>query len=364
MRHALPLRHPLAAALALALILPTAASADGWTIAGGGNVQYDWASFDDDVATLEDDDDIRRARLSLTAKLDKALELKAEFDIKPNAWTDVYARWSFAPGHAVRIGQFKQPQYLDELTSDKVTLFMEQASLSAFSLARRLGGEYVYATDTWSLGGTVFGQTLQGLNDGTGVAVRGTWLPLRGDDGFLHLGASASRENPDSDTGRFSTRPEAALSTRRFADTGTLAGVDSIARYGVEALWVHGPWLLQGEALRGTFARDAGDFDGGGWYVQAGWLPFGQQRGYKNGALDAPKVAFGDTAIELGARYSTIDLDDGGVRGGRQSNWTLGATWWVSSDIRLLANYIRVDSRRRGIDDDPRILEFRAQLAF
>jgi phosphate-selective porin OprO/OprP len=362
MRHALPLRRPLAAALVL--ILPSVASADGWTVAGGGNFQYDWARFDADVAPLVDDFDVRRARLSVTAKLDKSIELKAEYDLKPNAWTDVFARWSFAPGHAVRVGQFKQPQYLDELTADKVTLFMEQASPSAFSLARRLGGEYAWTADTWSLTGTVFGQNLQGLNDGTGVAVRGTWLPLRSEDGFLHLAASASRENPDSDSARFSTRPEAALSTRRFADTGTLAGVDSIGRYGVEALWVHGPWLLQGEALRGHFARDAGDFDGNGWYVQTSWLPFGQQRGYKNGALDAPKVAFGDTAIELGARYSRIDLDDGSVRGGRQSNWTLGATWWVSSDIRLLANYIRVDSQRRGVEDDPRILEFRAQLAF
>jgi phosphate-selective porin OprO/OprP len=343
---------------------PAAADVGGWTFTPGGNFQYDWARFDADRSVLEDASDVRRARVSLGAKFGSQFEVKGEYELKGTLWTDAFVRWNFAPGQSLRVGQFKQPVYLDELTSDKVTAFMEQASPSAFAIGRRVGAEYAWAAPAWSVTATVFGHNLQGLNDGRGFGLRGTWLARQDDDGFLHLGASWAHESPDSHVGRFSARPEAALASRRLVDTGNLAGVDSIDRGGLEAAWVHGPWLLQSEYLRGAFARDAGDYAAGGWYLQGTWFPFGQQRGYKNGAIDAPKVADGAPAIELGLRYSDLDLDDGAVRGGQQRNWTLGATWWVSSNIRFMANWVRVDSQRAGLADEPDIVEFRAQLAF
>ena len=153
----------------LALLAPTApALADDWSLAGGGNFQYDWLQFRSDQAQVADDDGFRRARFSLTAKYGKTLEIKAEHELVANAWTDAFVRWNVGGGHALRVGQFKQPLYLEELTSDKVTTYMEQASPSAFAIARRLGAEYAYASDRWAVTATTFGQNLQGRNDGTG----------------------------------------------------------------------------------------------------------------------------------------------------------------------------------------------------
>jgi phosphate-selective porin OprO/OprP len=362
----IPPMRPTLPACAVFLLLAAAvpASADDWTLAAGGNFQYDWLQFRSDRAAVADADDFRRARISLTAKYGKTLELKAEHDLKPQAWTDVFVRWNVGGGHSLRLGQFKQPLYLEELTSDKVSTFMEQGSPSAFAIARRVGVEYAYAADRWAVTTTTFGQTLEGANDGTGFAVRGTWLPLRDDTGFLHLGAAVATESPDAATARFSARPEAGLSVRRFADSGTLAGVDRINRAGLEAALVRGPWLLQSEYLAARATRDGADFSGDGWYVLGSWFPFGQSRGYKNGAIDAPRIEGNGPAIELALRYSHLDLDDGSVAGGEQGIAGAGLTWWISSDIRLMANYLRVDSERRGIADDPNILEFRAQLAF
>jgi phosphate-selective porin OprO/OprP len=349
----------------LALLAPTApVLADDWSLAGGGNFQYDWLQFRSDQAQVADDDGFRRARFSLTAKYGKTLEIKAEHELVANAWTDAFVRWNVGGGHALRVGQFKQPLYLEELTSDKVTTFMEQASPSAFAIARRLGAEYAYASDRWAVTATTFGQNLQGRNDGTGYALRGTWLPIKDDAGFLHLAAAVATESPDDGTARFAARPEAGLSSRRFADTGILTGVDRIDRMGVEAAWVHGPWLLQSEYITARTTRDAGDFRGDGWYLLGSWFPFGQSRGYRNGAIDGPKVDGDGPALELALRYSRLDLDDGSVAGGEQGITGAGLTWWISSDIRLMANYLRVDSERRGVEDDPNILEFRAQLAF
>jgi len=69
-------------------------------------------------------------------------------------------------------------------------------------------------------------------------------------------------------------------------------------------------------------------------------------------------------AWELTARYSHIDLDDGGVRGGTEDNFTLGLNWYANEHLRIMSNYIKVRSERRGDSDDPDILLVRAQITF
>jgi phosphate-selective porin OprO/OprP len=339
-------------------------AASDWSLSASMNVQHDWLQYRADRIDLGDANDIRRARFALTAKYDKTLELKAEYDAEATVWTDAFARWSFGGGHALRAGQFKVPIYLDELTSDKVTLLMEQAAPTAFAIGRRLGVDYAWVAPHWTLAAMAFGQNLQGLNDGEGYAVRGTWLPLQGERGFLHLGAAVVTESPDAGTARFAPRPEAGLAGGRLVDTGTLRGVDRIDRIGLEAAWVQGPWLLQSEYIAASVDRTGGGFRGDGYYAQAGWLPFGQARGYKNGVIDAPKGNGTGPAIELGLRFSRVDLDDGAVGGGTQTALGAGVTWWLRGETRLMANWIRLDSERRAVADNPNVLEFRAQMAF
>lgn len=349
---------------AVLLCLATPAAADDWTLAPGMNVQYDWLQYRADRADLGDADEFRRARFQFTAKYGKTLELKAEYDAKATAWTDAFARWNLGGGHALRAGQFKVPIFLDELTSDRVTLLMEQAAPTAFAIGRRLGVDYAYVAPRWTVSAMAFGQNLQGLNEGEGYALRGTWLPLQDEAGFLHVGAAFATESPDAGSARFAARPEAGLAAGRLVDTGTLRGVDRIDRFGLEAAWVHGPWLLQSEYIGADVDRSGGGFRGDGWYAQAGWLPFGQSRGYKNGVIDAPKGDGTGPAIELGLRWSRIDLDDAAIAGGTQSALGAGVTWWLKGETRLMANWIRLDSERRGVKDQPNVLEFRAQLAF
>ena len=356
------MRHTLSAAVLLCLAGPAAAG--DWTLTPGMNLQHDWLQYRADRVDLGDANEMRRARFSLTARYAKALELRAEYDAKATAWTDVFARWNLGGGHALRAGQFKVPIFLDELTSDRVTLLMEQASPTVFAISRRVGVDYAYVAPRWTVSAMAFGQNLQGLNEGEGYAVRGTWLPLQSDGGFLHLGAAVATESPDGAFVRFAARPEAGIAGGRPIDSGVLRDIDRIDRFGVEAAWVQGPLLLQSEYITADIDRGAGDFRGQGWYAQAGWLPFGQSRGYKNGVIDAPKGDGSGPAIELALRWSRLDLDDGAVAGGTQSALGAGVTWWLKGETRLMANWIRLDIDRRGLRDNPNLLEFRAQLAF
>ena len=50
------------------------------------------------------------------------------------------------------------------------------------------------------------------------------------------------------------------------------------------------------------------------------------------------------------------------VTGGKESNWTVGVNWYWRSNFKFSANYVMVDSDRRGIQDDPNILEARASF--
>ena len=86
--------------------------------------------------------------------------------------------------------------------------------------------------------------------------------------------------------------------------------------------------------------------------------------------------------LQLGLRYDTLDLDDGtlttsgatpvvtGVLGGEMDAWTVGANWYLRSNFKLALNYVKVQTSKYSstakaiLDDDPSIVEFRAQFSW
>jgi phosphate-selective porin OprO/OprP len=96
----------------------------------------------------------------------------------------------------------------------------------------------------------------------------------------------------------------------------------------------------------------------------ATWSPTGEARGYRAGLVRAPQPKRSWGAIELAARVGRLDLDRGFLDGGTVETMTVGANWYVNPALRVSANLVDVDSRRRGLDDDPRLVEFRIQTEF
>ncbi|WP_287978932.1 porin, partial [Sphingomonas sp.] len=45
--------------------------------------------------------------------------------------------------------------------------------------------------------------------------------------------------------------------------------------------------------------------------------------------------------FELGTRFSAIDLDDAGIRGGIERDVTVGLNWYPDRNIRIVADYVR-----------------------
>ncbi len=293
--------------LAASTVLPLHAHADNVSFKPTGVIYYDALDADADVKPFEDVDKVRSARLGFVLKGGDRWQFNVEHEFTDRSTPDVVLQVTPSKGHTLRLGQFKQPFLLEDATSARQTPLMEASLLGAFALGRRIGLGYGYANGDYAANATVFGKRLDGKNEGLGMATRASRVLHYGDD-LVHLGIGASVDSPDSDTARFSSKPESALATSSLVDTGTLAGVDRIARAGVEALWISGAWSLQGEAAAVRASRDAADLRGSGGYAMASWSPSGHRRNYKAGTVSSPTLGDG-MAWELFVRYSALDLN-------------------------------------------------------
>lgn len=350
-------------ATAMLLCLPsTVAAARPVQFAPTANVQYDGAQLDSDHAGFGDAHGLRRARLGFKLK-DAAgrWQFVAEHDLADKTPPDAYLELTPAEGHAIRVGQFKQPFLLEDAVSDKQTALLEPSLVGVFAIGRRLGVEYARVADWGTINTAVFDQRLDGSSQSLGLSSRGTWLLRSGDAETAHVGISVATETPANDRASFRVTPGTALTELRLGSTGSLTGVDRLDRAALEGLWIRAAWSLQAEFAQVTARRAGQDFDGHARSVLVTWSPSGDGRRYKRGVVGAPATD-GGMAWELALRWSAVDLDDGVVAGGRVGSVGFGATCYINQHARISANLLRFD--RRGVDDNPTVAGLRLQLTY
>jgi phosphate-selective porin OprO/OprP len=355
----------------------------------GGRIQVDaWAVDKDDYEDIEGKSgtEFRRARIFVKGTMYDNWSYKAQYDFAGNSTSmkDAYIGYNGFDAFKIKIGQFKQPMGLEELTSSKYITFMERALPSeAFATSRRIGlGLYNHSKHlNWaaSVYGQASGSDAEG-SEGYGAGARLAWAPINDKGSLLHLGVSGAYELPNDSGIRVRSRMEAHGVDTRYLDTGP-GEADSTTKYGLEAATVMGPFSLQGEYyLLQADLDEPGlndpDFDG--YYVYGSWFLTGESRTYKKGAFGrvSPKSIVGrggHGAWELAARYSYVSLDDSGIKAGEESNITVGLNWYATKYVRFMANYVYVDADPiseyttggvSNVDDKPSIYEMRAQIDF
>lgn len=340
------------------------------------NWAYDYNGFGHlgqgiDAAAFEDEDHFRRREVGVSLRRKGSYELTVQRDLEAETWMDVTLKLE-SKGllgrdiGSLRLGQFKTPVGFDGVGSSRNTPFLESALPVQVAYAgRRVGVEWALQRQAWLASAAWFdGNDLEGANEGSTVAARAAWVPRKAAGDVLHLGIAGSRERPDSESLRMRARPEVGLTDVRLVDTGSIAGVETIDRLGLEGLWISGPWSLQGEVLDVRARRDDGlaDVSGNGAYLFGSWVLTGESRGYNGYATNV--VPSSTSAVELLLRYSQLDLDDGALRGGRQSDWTLGVNWYLGRNFKLQANYVFAHARRGDVLRDPEAFGLRAQFHF
>ena len=350
----------------------------------GGRIMVDMAWFDVDAALGDEEDpldeavEFRRARLYFSGSIYDAVEFKAQYDFAGGeaAMKDVYIGIKYVGPGSVRVGHFKEPFSLEEITSSKYITLMERSLANTFTPGRNVGlaylGDAMDERITYGVG--IFRETddfgeFSGGSD-YNLTARVTGVPLYQDKGekLIHVGAAYSHKKLLGDEVRYRSRPEAHLSTR-FVDTEGLDATEADL-IGVEAAVVFGPLSVQGEyIMAGVQADESGDPDFASYYVEASYFLTGEHRRYKlsEGAFDRVKpnqnlmVDGGFGAVQLTARYSSIDLTDGAIEGGEMDDITLGVNWYLNPNTRVMLNYVNADVDGVGEAD---IVQMRFQIDF
>ena len=366
----------------------------------GGRMHLDY------ISTLEDDDPrfssnpddttpadepndrvrFRRARLYLSGTIYEIVRFKFQYDFAGGDadFKDVYMEVVKIPVlGAARVGQFKEPFSLEEQTSSNYITFMERSLMNVFSPARSTG---IMAYDNcadkmvfWAAG--LFRDSDdQGDNDNDGdgsqwcVTGRVVLAPIYEDKGntVVHVGVAYSHRNPNEDELRYRQRPE-MYTKSRFVDTWGFNGAandPTDPAYAPGLVMAEGVDLYQAEAavVFGSFSAQAEythaqvDYDlirnqsFKGWYAEASFFLTGEKRNYEHG-----KGKFGRTqiiknlgdedgfgAIQVAARISGLDLNNGPIRGGDIHNFTAGVNWHLNPNTRVMLNYVHSDRDKMG----------------
>ena len=377
----------------------------------GGRVFADWYGYNQDAASFAQIGDQQNGfrfdavRLFASGSAFHVVDYKVEFDIagtqldplivQAPTFKDVYIAVKELPllGH-LKVGHYKEPFSMDQLTSSRFVTFMERSLADVFAPARNVGVMAYDHTEsenfTWGVGAFISENIdeppiFRNDNGGTAATMRCTYLPWYDEAtegrGLIHVGMAYSYRDIADGTVRFRQRPEAELGSR-VVDTGDILGVPAYQLLGLEAAAVYGPFRLQTEYMK-AFVQRSGfadpEFDG--VYLQISYFLTGEQRMYKRSAgtfSDRVKpfenffrvrdengeVHTGKGAWELAYRWSYLDLNSGAIAGGDVTDHTFGVNWYLNPYTRLMLNYVNSDLRRFGLTGNMDIVETRFQIDF
>lgn len=350
----------------------------------GGRIMNDWGWLKQESSTEEfigdqvDGTILRRARICIRGDIYKNVEFKADYDFADGdpEFKDVYISVKDIPYvGSFYAGHFKEPYSLEEMMSSNHMTFMERGLNNVFTPSRNTGfalmnrildnrmtcaaGVFRNADD---FGNSEGDSSTEG---GYSLSSRITGLPYYKDDGrrLIHTAFSYSHQNAFEESVRFRARPTVRLADN-FVDTGSFSA-EHFNLYNPEFAVVYGPFSIQSEYTFANIGADDIAINGGddprfsAWYVSGSYFLTGEHRTYdkREGFFVRIKpyenfdLKGGWGALQLIARYSEIDLNDEGIKGGRLQDITLGFNWYLNPNTIIRVNYVHADAAISETDD-------------
>ncbi|HSW11828.1 MAG TPA: porin [Solimonas sp.] len=375
---------------------PSVSTDDGFRVVSGDGAasaqvgtlqQLDFAAYQDETGyDLPDGSEMRRSRLSVGGTFLKDWSYRAEYEFAGTTGvTDAYVAYNGYKPLVITAGNFKVPFGMDALAADKSVAFMERALSWGFVPSRAPGLMVSSSGSNWSAALGVFGEPVgstQAGDESYGGVGRVSWAPMLAENRVLHVGAAVQVRNPTQNipgpTAIFAFKPESnqVPNTQRLLSltSAAIGALDLVSVGGLELAWQQGPFSAQAEYTHVQLDRKLGaglDFSGG--YAQLAWTLSGEGRRYKidKGIFEGVRPAAnfakdgGWGALELAARYSTVDLEDRAVDGGQEDNAALALNWYLNPFVRVSFNAIKVLEVDGGPfpGKEPTIYQMRLQLA-
>ena len=378
-------------------------SDNGNTFSIGGRIMYDYDSYDGAYNADFDGDEgseseFRRTRVNLKGTSGKNWEYKLTVDIDDDdneADVDTaYIKYQGFENVDLFLGRLKAPAGLEELTSSKWVSTVERTvTTSDFGI---LSGKPDFQFQAQAHAGNFFGQLAlidegeedADTKDAYSWALRaGMHFPFDEDNHFLHAAASyANRDFGDEGTIGFETEGavHALPGDIKVQDNADFE-VDGADQFGVELVYVNGPFSAQGELWTAGFDGDtngagdisATDVDVDSYYTLLSYFLTGESRSYKGkvGKFDKIKPKGTKGAWEFVAKYEDGEVDpDNQASESEFEILTLGVNWYATNNVKFMLNYLDIDTENFDSEDgiplatlgeeDGNALSLRAQYAF
>ncbi|MBP6703132.1 MAG: hypothetical protein KA385_06470 [Vicinamibacteria bacterium] len=351
-----------------------------------GRVNLDFATYRGAENRLPTGFEVRRARIGVKATVftDWLAEVDLDFADNLVEIKDLWAGYAGFENTLIRVGNHKSPYSMESLTSSKNILFIERSYTDSWGPDRLLGLSISRWGNQWQASAGIFGEPAGAFDDkdsytgggagtsqGYNLVGRVTFAPVNKAGALFHIGAAATRREPER--GKLATsggdlpdrvnaarilkldsRAETHVSRAKFLSTGDMKYVDHFVQFEIEAAGIAGPATFQGEFHRTNVHRTnttvaVVDHSFDGFFVQGSVFLTGERRTYlaSEGEFGrvVPKRESG--AVEVGLRYSTLNLDDrttvDPILGGEAKNITAGLTWYMNTNHKILVNFTRVD---------------------
>mgnify|MGYP003118679523 CR=1 FL=1 len=339
-----------------------------------GRVHMDVRNFSESPSSADEVNkntmEIRRARFGVKGQLGKGVKFKLFGDFGSSAKLDEgYIDWAGGKGNKtkIRIGKFKMPFSLEQLTSSNNIDFMERSLVGVQEgqfIPTKEYGIQVYGNPTrgavyaLALSNGTKGDTKDETYDNPDIIFRSAAnlaaLGKKKNKGkVMHVGFGYSTGEQGA-IGPFKNKTEARSSIRPFKSTSFGAGTDR-TRMNLELAFADGPIKVQGEYFNFEFDDPSrtSKLKTNGYYIQAVYNLTGENHNYSQkkstfGGIK-PKKSYSvksgsGGAWQLAVRHSKIDGEEmaSGSQTGAKAT-TLGINWKATKNARVLLNFVNTD---------------------
>ena len=327
---------------------------------------------DDQQDDYQYDSQLRRARLTLklpifnswSSKLQVAInEGDDTYDIK-----DLYLKYDGFDVADIKIGKFKEPFGLENITSSANNPFTERA-MSIFAIGRNKGISFSNANSkySWNIGAYDIQQNGKVKADANkAYTARATFSPTNTVISYSHMGLSYSKR--DLQGVEYEIKTNGGVdSAINFIDTKNIA-TETIDKSGLELAWGRGPLSLQSEYQQLQInAIDAlEDATYKGYYGQISYFLTADHRAYKKGRLSKVTPSSTNGAWELSLRKGIVQSVEIGVENNNSDidieTTVLGLNYYHNSKIQLMLNAIDTDVSTINTADVGSALSLRLQI--
>lgn len=363
-------------------------------------VQADGRFFSGDAQNPQNDTFLfRRVEPTVEGSWGKLIGFRLNAQLAGDSATlnDAYVDLRFDPRATLRIGKTKTPVGLERLQSSSTLAMVELGFPGELAPGRDIGvqlqGEFADARLSYALGaynGTPDGRDAITSNPDNDFEFAGRvfaepWKNGGGALSGLGFGIAASHGETRGSGNNFLPRYRTPGQVQFFNYRSAVVADGDRSRWSPQAYYYRGAFGLLGEyivskqevSLPAAGAR--ADFDNKAWQLVAGWVLTGEDASFKgvvkpNQPFTSGSAGWG--ALELVARYGRLDVDDDAfprfadpaVAASQASSWGLGLNWYLTGNLKLVANYTQTafeSGAPAGADrEDEKAFFTRAQFSF